>query len=168
MMLAWLAAAALAASAPPDAATPRPDAPSTARPRAAQDPPPSDITDTLMDDIKIASFPSNGWTYLASADDGIVFYRFPIQRQSGLPRMSTRWELAKARTDTTGRILSFERVEDMDCIRGVSHTVRRATYKGHNLVGPIIDAPAADEPWIAPEPGSLDEIVFKKACAPPP
>ena len=158
-MLAWIAAATIAASAPPGA--PAPKAP------VSQGPTSSDMSDALMDEIKTATFPLNGWTYLASAEDGIVFYRFPIQRQSGLPLMSTRWELATARADTMGRFLSVEQVQEMDCIQGLSRTVRRITYKGHNLVSPIVGEPANAAPWLPPDPGSLDEAVFKKACAPP-
>ena len=158
-MLAWIAAATLAASAP--AGAPAPKAP------VSQGSTSSDMADSLMEDIKTTTFPLNGWTYLASAEDGVVFYRFPIQRQSGLPRMSTRWELATARADTTGRFLSVQQVQDMDCIQGLSRTVQRTTYKGHNLVSPIISEPAANAPWVPPEPGTLDEAVFKKACAPP-
>ncbi len=159
-MLAWIAAATIAASAPQGAPAPKA--------AVSQGPTSSDMTDSLMEDIKTTSFPLDGWTYLASDEDGIVFYRFPIQRQAGLPRMSTRWELAKPRANTTGRFLSVRQVQDMDCIQGVSRTVQRATFKGHDLVGPLIDDPAVTEPWIAPGPGSLEELVFKKACAPPP
>lgn len=169
MMLAWLAAATVAASGPRDAPAPRPAARAAkAVPTpAGRDPTPSDLDGNLMDDIKTTSFPLNGWTYLASAEDAIVFYQFPIQRQAGLPRMSTRWELAKPRANTTGRFLSVQQVQEMDCIRGASHTVQHAVYKGHNLVGPIISEPATEQPWISPDPGSLEEAVFKKACAPP-
>ena len=36
----------------------------------------------------------------------------------------------------------------------------------HNLEGPVLIETLADEPWIAPDEGSLKQVVFRKACAP--
>jgi len=54
----------------------------------------------------------------------------------------------------------------VDCIRGLSHAVEREAHMRHNLEGPVLIETLADEPWIAPDEGSLKQVVFRKACAP--
>jgi hypothetical protein len=130
------------------------------------DPPRAETPDTLMDDIKTTWFPQDGWTFLTDSPVAIVFFRYPIQRQGGLPRISTRWEFAKPGTGAAGRYLSLQLVQRVDCISGTMQAAERSTHRSHNLQGPAIDEISADEPWSAPEPGSLEEAVLKKACAP--
>jgi len=119
-----------------------------------------------MGDITQTSFPLNGWTYLSDSPIAIVFYQHPIEHHGGLPRITTRWEFAKPHANAVGRYMSARLVQEMDCVQGLSRTIDRQARLHHNLEGPLLMAPAAEEPWVAPDPGSLDEVVFKKACAP--
>ena len=127
---------------------------------------PTEVPDTLIDDFKTASFPLNGWTHLTSDDTAIVFYLFPVRRQAGLPRISTRLEFTRPQAGAEGRYLSVRQVQEMDCVSGLSHRLERTAHKGRNLEGPVVGEPEADAPWVAPASGSLDEAIFRKACAP--
>lgn len=168
---AWLLAlAAVTAASAQDVMTPVLTAPAPPRPAA---PPPSgaegytETPDTLIGEIKMTSFPLNGWTFLAGDENAAVLYRFPIQRQAGVPRITVRWEYINSRMRAGERYLSVQEVAEVDCIRGQSHTVQRTQFKAHNLVWPLPDEPLADAGWTEPEPGSLAEVVFHRACAPP-
>jgi len=164
MRLAWWIAGAIVAAFQPPPAAAAPKGPAAAP--VARGDAPADVPDTLMEALKVTSFPLGDWTYLADSADGIVFYRHPIQRQAGLPRITTRWEFAKPRSNSAGRYLSLRFVQDVDCIRGLSHAVEREAHMRHNLEGPVLIETLADEPWIAPDEGSLKQVVFRKACAP--
>ena len=159
MMAAILAAAAMGASPTPkkSAPAPQPEAP-----------------DTLMGEVRVTAYQLNGWSYLDSAEGVILFYMAPIQRQGGLPRITTRWEFARKSPQAVKGYLSVRQVQEMDCIRGLAHTVERTAHKAGALEGPVVPeaAPTADAPpagdaaWLPPAPGTLEEVVFRKACAP--
>jgi hypothetical protein len=125
-----------------------------------------DLSDSIMDSFKTADFPLNGWTYLTDSDAAIVFYRSPVQRPGGMPQVKTRWEFAKTQAGAGGYYQSEELVQEADCVEGRLQVVHRTDYRGHNLAGAVIGEPVKTEPWVAPDPGSLAETVYKKACAP--
>ena len=126
----------------------------------------TEVPDTLIDDFKTASFPLNGWTHLTSDDTAIVFYLHPIRRQAGLPRISTRLEFTRPQSSPAGRYLSLRQVQEMDCVSGLSHRLEHTAHRARNLEGPVVGEDEPDQPWVAPVPGTLDEAIFRKACAP--
>lgn len=134
----------------------------------ASSPAAPEAPDTLFDDFRVATFPLNDWTFLAADETGIVFYRHPVTRHGGLPRIRIRMEFAKPQSGPTGRYLSADQVREMDCVSGLSHRVALtlSLYRARNLEGQALVPPDADDAWTAPTAGTLDEAVFKRACAP--
>lgn len=122
---------------------------------------------TVWGRIKDLNFPLDGWTMLAERPDGIVFYRFPIQRGGGhAPRIRTRWEFAAPDADHGARYPSAERLIEVDCIAQTQRTLEQTDYRAHNLSGQPAGQMMAPGPWYAPAPGGLEAEVYRAVCTP--